>query len=233
MHDKHVQLGIVNGPQRRLWSQAVPCPLHLFVSLRYRLIWPPSDGSSRTRPCLLSRLFHLLTSASLRVRKFSRRSFTRAQSSRSAARPPRALRPFPKYIILQPPPPRAGKNRHFPPACSNHQVPLRRVTLSEGAPEPHIDLYDTSGPQGYNPAIGLPKSREAWIEKRAADAAAGVRDALPASRIVGQFFQLPRTTASYSPFRPSADTSTPLTPNKSPAAPRSAARRCTTPSAAS
>lgn len=49
------------------------------------------------------------------------------------------------------------------------------MVLSEGAPTPSVDLYDTSGPQGHNPAIGLPKPRESWVEKRAADIAAGVR----------------------------------------------------------
>lgn len=83
----------------------------------------------------------------------------------AAPRPPCPAAPLKPLRSLSPPPP---------------QVPLRRVTLSEGAPTPHVDLYDTSGPQGHNPAIGLPKPREPWIEKRAADIAAGVRAAAAA-----------------------------------------------------
>jgi len=44
-------------------------------------------------------------------------------------------------------------------------IPYRRVHL-EDPDEPHIDLYDTSGPQGHNPTDGIPKLREEWIAKR-------------------------------------------------------------------
>lgn len=43
-------------------------------------------------------------------------------------------------------------------------IPHRRVNLAH--PEPPLDLYDTSGPQGVNPRNGLPKLRKSWIEKR-------------------------------------------------------------------
>jgi len=33
----------------------------------------------------------------------------------------------------------------------------------------HFDLYDTSGPQGHDPRQGLPKLRQAWIDKREQD----------------------------------------------------------------
>mmetsp|Transcript_11006 Transcript_11006/g.16402 ORF Transcript_11006/g.16402 Transcript_11006/m.16402 type:complete len:624 (-) Transcript_11006:64-1935(-) len=47
------------------------------------------------------------------------------------------------------------------------RVPFRRVHLTD--PDPgcsHIDLYDTSGPLGYDPRQGLPKLRESWVERR-------------------------------------------------------------------
>ena len=40
------------------------------------------------------------------------------------------------------------------------QVPYRRVHLSNGA---HLDLADTSGPQGYDPRNGIPPLRQDWI----------------------------------------------------------------------
>lgn len=43
-------------------------------------------------------------------------------------------------------------------------VPSRRVHLT--APEPPLDIYDTSGPQGHNPRDGLPKLRDDWIRRR-------------------------------------------------------------------
>lgn len=43
-------------------------------------------------------------------------------------------------------------------------IPHRRVHLSGG--EPPLDLYDTSGPQGHNPRLGLPKLRTDWINRR-------------------------------------------------------------------
>ena len=45
------------------------------------------------------------------------------------------------------------------------RVPMREVTLSGG--EPAVRLYDTSGPSGIDPRIGLPPVREAWILERA------------------------------------------------------------------
>ncbi len=45
------------------------------------------------------------------------------------------------------------------------EVPYRRVELSWD--NGHIDLYDSSGPQGVDPREGLPKLRRPWIEKRA------------------------------------------------------------------
>lgn len=44
-------------------------------------------------------------------------------------------------------------------------IPFRRVHL-EDPEQPHLDLYDTSGPRGFNPREGLPKLRQDWIERR-------------------------------------------------------------------
>ncbi|KAG5187996.1 ThiC family-domain-containing protein [Tribonema minus] len=47
------------------------------------------------------------------------------------------------------------------------RVPFRRIHLTD--PDPgcsHIDVYDTSGPLGYDPKYGLPKLREAWVKRR-------------------------------------------------------------------
>ena len=47
---------------------------------------------------------------------------------------------------------------------SNLRVPFREITLSNG--DVHR-LYDTSGPQGCDVNVGLPKGRAPWIAKRA------------------------------------------------------------------
>ncbi|HYS24556.1 MAG TPA: phosphomethylpyrimidine synthase ThiC, partial [Vicinamibacterales bacterium] len=44
------------------------------------------------------------------------------------------------------------------------QVPLREVELTGG--EPPMRLYDTSGPQGHDARVGLPKLRAEWIGAR-------------------------------------------------------------------
>ncbi len=51
-------------------------------------------------------------------------------------------------------------------------VPVRRIHVSGS--EPPLDVYDTTGPQGIDPRVGLPKRRQAWIDARAE---AGRRDA--------------------------------------------------------
>src|SRR5438477_7801699 len=48
-----------------------------------------------------------------------------------------------------------------PPQVS---VPMREIALT-GA-EPPLRVYDTSGPQGYDAAGGLPKLREKWVAAR-------------------------------------------------------------------
>ncbi len=44
------------------------------------------------------------------------------------------------------------------------RVPARRIHLD--GENPPLDVYDTTGPQGFDPRAGLPKLREAWIAKR-------------------------------------------------------------------
>ena len=44
------------------------------------------------------------------------------------------------------------------------RVPMREVTLSGG--EPSVRLYDTSGPRGIDPRLGLPPVRRKWIDER-------------------------------------------------------------------
>ncbi len=46
------------------------------------------------------------------------------------------------------------------------RVPMREITLSGG--EPPLAVYDTTGPQGCDPRIGLPKRRADWIRAREA-----------------------------------------------------------------
>mmetsp|Transcript_10666 Transcript_10666/g.13838 ORF Transcript_10666/g.13838 Transcript_10666/m.13838 type:complete len:623 (+) Transcript_10666:143-2011(+) len=47
------------------------------------------------------------------------------------------------------------------------RVPFRRIHLNDEDPGcESLDVYDTSGPQGYKPREGLPKLREEWIKRR-------------------------------------------------------------------
>ena len=45
------------------------------------------------------------------------------------------------------------------------QIPFRRVHLDD-PDQPHLDLYDTSGPRDVNPHDGLPKIRKEWVDAR-------------------------------------------------------------------
>lgn len=58
------------------------------------------------------------------------------------------------------------------------QVPFRRVSLTNGE---EIDLYDTTGPQGWSPELGLPKVREPWLGARE-DAGQGTKTQLAYAR---------------------------------------------------
>src|SRR3977135_4279592 len=58
-----------------------------------------------------------------------------------------------------------------PDAAPDLRVPLREIILSEGAGEPNLSVYDTSGPY-TDPAVtidvntGLPRNPTAWIPER-------------------------------------------------------------------
>ena len=58
-----------------------------------------------------------------------------------------------------------------PDAAADVRVPLREIMLSEGAGEPNLVVYDTSGPY-TDPAVtidvnaGLPRNRTAWVKER-------------------------------------------------------------------
>jgi phosphomethylpyrimidine synthase len=53
------------------------------------------------------------------------------------------------------------------------RVPVRRIHLEGG--EPAFEVYDTSGPQGIDPHLGLPKLRKPWIDARLAAEPTGNR----------------------------------------------------------
>jgi phosphomethylpyrimidine synthase len=64
--------------------------------------------------------------------------------------------------------------------ASGLQVPVRRVSLTGG--EAPFDVYDTSGPQGLDPAQGLPKLRKPWIDARLKDGDSGNRSQMHYAR---------------------------------------------------
>jgi len=43
------------------------------------------------------------------------------------------------------------------------EVPVRRINLTNGE---HLDVYDTTGPQGHDPRKGIPKLRSEWVAAR-------------------------------------------------------------------
>src|SRR5690349_3763721 len=45
-------------------------------------------------------------------------------------------------------------------------VPARRIHLD--GPPGTLDVYDTSGPEGFSPEQGLPRLREPWVAERIA-----------------------------------------------------------------
>jgi phosphomethylpyrimidine synthase len=46
------------------------------------------------------------------------------------------------------------------------RVPVREIEVSGGSPP--VRVYDTTGPQGHDVRLGLPKLREAWVARRVA-----------------------------------------------------------------
>jgi len=61
------------------------------------------------------------------------------------------------------------------------RVPVREIALSGG--EPPLQVYDSSGPQGFDVRQGLPPLRRAWIQARAVETVAAPRPALRADLI--------------------------------------------------
>src|SRR5690349_18352560 len=58
-----------------------------------------------------------------------------------------------------------------PAAAPDLKVPLREIILSQGADEPNLPVYDTSGPYtdpdvAIDVNAGLPRSRIAWVKER-------------------------------------------------------------------
>lgn len=49
------------------------------------------------------------------------------------------------------------------PCFALSQVPFRQVALTNGST---FDIYDTSGPHGVDPRLGLPKVRQEWVRRR-------------------------------------------------------------------
>src|ERR1700740_2689244 len=69
------------------------------------------------------------------------------------------------------PPPSSPKLFGAPDTAPDLKVPLREIMLSEGAGEPNLPVYDTSGPY-TDPTVtidvnsGLPRNRIAWVKER-------------------------------------------------------------------
>jgi phosphomethylpyrimidine synthase len=67
--------------------------------------------------------------------------------------------------------PASRKIFSVPEAAPDLRVPLREIILSEGAGEPNLPVYDTSGPY-TDPGViidvnaGLPRTRLAWVKER-------------------------------------------------------------------
>src|SRR5579862_2008556 len=58
-----------------------------------------------------------------------------------------------------------------PDEAPDVRVPLREIMLSEGAGEPNLPVYDTSGPYSDPNVVidvnaGLPRPRTAWVKER-------------------------------------------------------------------
>src|SRR5436189_5809636 len=58
-----------------------------------------------------------------------------------------------------------------PDEAPDLRVPLREIMLSEGAGEPNLPVYDTSGPYTDPEVVidvnaGLPRNRTAWVRER-------------------------------------------------------------------
>src|SRR3569623_133374 len=76
-----------------------------------------------------------------------------------------------KAAVTTGPLPSSRKIFSTPEAAPDLRVPLREIILSEGAGEPHLPVYDTSGPYTAPNVLidvnnGLPRPRMAWVKER-------------------------------------------------------------------
>ncbi len=75
-----------------------------------------------------------------------------SSSGRAVARPASLQEAFP------------NSRKTYLPGSRGIRVPMREIQLSGG--EPPLLVYDTSGPEGHDPAHGLPPLRLAWVLER-------------------------------------------------------------------
>src|SRR3954462_285603 len=76
-----------------------------------------------------------------------------------------------KPAVTTGPLPSSRKIYVTPDEASDVRVPLREIILSEGAGEPNLPVYDTSGPYTDPDVVidvnaGLPRNRTAWVRER-------------------------------------------------------------------
>ena len=102
----------------------------------------------------------------------------RTLEPRRAPRSPMSRRDLPQlpetqHADLEPAPAswEGDYGMHFPNSRKVHvegphgvRVPMRQISLAGG--EPPLTVYDTSGPIGADPHVGLPALRRPWIEAR-------------------------------------------------------------------
>src|SRR4051812_19456475 len=69
--------------------------------------------------------------------------------------------------------------KSFIPGPDGVRVPVREIAIDQGRAS--LRVYDTSGPQGHDVTVGLPKLREPWIEARLNSSHAGGRARATAS----------------------------------------------------
>lgn len=130
-------------------------------------------GCGRNEGQRLARSLRLVISPDQRAADRSENAsgdVVKSASSSSVGRRRRTKDPFnpefktaPKYEETYPSSEKFYQEVVHEPTGELLRVPFRRIHLSNGE---HLDVYDTSGPQGYNPHDGLPKLRRSWIERR-------------------------------------------------------------------
>src|SRR5207302_263339 len=94
-----------------------------------------------------------------------------------------------------------------PDEAADVRVPLREIILSEGAGEPNLPVYDTSGPYTDPDVVidvnaGLPRHRTAWVKERGGVEEYQGRDIKPEDNgNVGASHAAKSFTAHYKPLR--------------------------------